>query len=189
MGHTLVTPPSVEPVSLAEAKAHLRVTHADDDDFISRLIIAARRQVEMRTGLRLIQQVWRVTYDKWPDDGTLRLPVGPVIGVNDFRVIGADDVSVTIDPAHYTLDEISVPARLALRPGRNVHSPGRRFNSIELTVTVGFGAAASSVPQELKQAMLLMVGKWFAHRGEDGEETLSLVAQDIMRSFRIRRIT
>jgi uncharacterized phiE125 gp8 family phage protein len=189
MAHILVTPPSVEPLLLAEAKAHLRVTHADDDDFISRLITAARRQVEMRTGLRLIQQVWRVTYDRWPDDGELRLPVGPVIGVNNFRVIGADDVSVTIDPAHYTLDEVSVPARLAMRPGRSVPSPGRRFNGIELTVTVGFGAAATSVPQELKQAMLLMVGNWFAHRGEGGEETLSLVALDIMRSFRIRRIT
>jgi uncharacterized phiE125 gp8 family phage protein len=189
MAHILVTPPSVEPLLLGEAKAHLRVTHADDDDFINRLIVAARRQVEMRTGLRLIQQVWRVTYDRWTEDGTLRLPVGPVLGVNSFRVIGADDVSVTIDPAHYTLDEVSVPARLALRPGRAVPSPGRRFNGIELTVTVGFGAAASSVPQELKQAMLLMVGSWFAHRGEGGEETLSLVAQDIMRSFRVRRIT
>ncbi len=62
----LVTPPAVEPVSLAEARRILRIGHADDDALLAALIGSARRIVEARTGLRLIAQSWAVLRDDWP---------------------------------------------------------------------------------------------------------------------------
>jgi len=47
MGLKVVSPPAVEPVTLDEAKAHLRVTIADDDGYIALLIPAARERVEL----------------------------------------------------------------------------------------------------------------------------------------------
>ena len=66
MSLLLTTPPVVEPLSLAEAKAHLRVPHADDDAYISTLIVSARLRVERQTGLRLITQNWSQFMDCWP---------------------------------------------------------------------------------------------------------------------------
>ena len=58
MPSILVTPPALEPVSLAEAKAHLRVGHADEDGLIGALIAAARRLAESQTGLCLVAEPW-----------------------------------------------------------------------------------------------------------------------------------
>jgi uncharacterized phiE125 gp8 family phage protein len=188
MSLILSTPPALEPLTLAEVKAHLRVVHADDDDFIAKLIVAARRQVEARTALRLLSQVWRITLDCWPDDGIVLLPLTPVMSVDDVKVFSADDISAGIDPSHYFVDVAALPPRLAFRQSRVPPQPGRIINGIEITLTAGFGATAAAVPQELKQAMLLMIASWFAHRGDDGDHSLPLLAQELLRSFRVRRI-
>ena len=64
------SPPATEPVSLAEAKAHLRVTHNDDDAYITTLIKTARQGIEAQTGLGLISQGWSVFLDDWPEQWT-----------------------------------------------------------------------------------------------------------------------
>jgi uncharacterized phiE125 gp8 family phage protein len=166
MSLILTTPPAVEPVSLAEAKAHLRVTHADDDSYISTLIVSARRCVEMRTGLRLITQTWSQFMDCWPPGGIVELRLNPVSAVSDVIVYGDTDTPAMIDPAHYFLDATSNPPRVVFRQGRNPSPPGQRAKGIEVRVTAGFGLPAS-VPQELKQAVLLLVADGFAHRGDD----------------------
>ncbi len=50
------TPPAAEPLSLAEAKAHLRITHSNDDAYIDKLVTAARRACEMRSNLCFVTQ-------------------------------------------------------------------------------------------------------------------------------------
>jgi uncharacterized phiE125 gp8 family phage protein len=167
MPHILTTPPAVEPVSLAEAKAHLRVGHADEDALISTLITAARWHIEAATGLRLISQGWSVFADDWPEDGLLELPLFPVIAINDLKVYGEDDVAAVIDPAHYLADRASRPPRLMLRPGRSRPRPGRRLNGIEILLTAGFGTAVADVPMPLREAMLKLIAHWYAHRGDD----------------------
>ena len=74
MSQILTTPPAVEPVSLAEAKMHMRVTHSDDDTYISTLINSTRSTVEQFCGLALIQQNWSVFCDQWPVQGVFNLP-------------------------------------------------------------------------------------------------------------------
>lgn len=58
----LVTPPAGEPVSLAEAKQHLRVDGGDDDLLIGSLITAARQAAETKTGRQLITARWKPTH-------------------------------------------------------------------------------------------------------------------------------
>lgn len=78
-GHlTRVTPPAVEPVSLAEMKTHLRVDDDlyDDDTLIQSLISAARQWVEETCGRSLITQTWRLAMPGFPGaTGVLGVPV------------------------------------------------------------------------------------------------------------------
>ena len=62
----LISPPAVEPVTLADMKAHLRVTHDSEDAMIASLIKAAREELEQAAGLALISQGWRLYLDCWP---------------------------------------------------------------------------------------------------------------------------
>ncbi len=66
MTAALITAPALEPVSLADAKAHLRLDSDDDDQLITAAIVAARVHVEALTRRLLIEQGWRVYLDQWP---------------------------------------------------------------------------------------------------------------------------
>jgi uncharacterized phiE125 gp8 family phage protein len=144
----LTTPPSVEPLSLLEAKAHLRVPHTDDDTYISTLITSARRRVELRTGLRLITQGWSQFLDCWPPFGTIELGVSPVSVVSDIIVYGDTDAAATIDAAHYFLDATSKPPRVVFRQGRCPSPPGRRAKGIEIRMIAGFGGNSCAAGTE-----------------------------------------
>lgn len=69
MPSILVAGPAVEPVSRADAKAHLRVDIADDDSLIDALIGAARQAAEHRTRRSLVLQQWRLVLDQFPAPG------------------------------------------------------------------------------------------------------------------------
>lgn len=184
----LTSPPATEPVSLAEAKAHLRVPHADDDAYISTLIIAARRAVEARTGLALINQGWSLWLDRWPDAPVASLGLAPVSALGDIITYGEDATPAIYDPSHYYLDGVSKPGRAVIRPDRLPPLAGRKVNGIEVRFTAGFGSAASAVPQELKQALLLAVAHWFERRGEADGGSLPLSAVEILARHRIVRL-
>ncbi len=188
MPSILTTPPALEPVSLAEAKAHLRISHADEDATIGKLIVAARRQAEAQTGLLLIAQGWSHFRDDWPDDGEVALPLAPVIGLGNIKVYGEDDIAATIDPAHYYVDRLSRPARLLLRGSRVWARPGRIGNGIEIALTAGFGTAATDVPEQLRQAILQLAAHWYEHRGNGEDAAAPLAVAHLFAAFRERRL-
>lgn len=159
------SPPAVEPLSLAEAKLHLRVDDAAEDTTIGSLIVAARRHVEQVTGLALIQQGWSLYLDRWPGMQVV-LPLSPLIAIADVWVYGEDDVGAAVDAAHWFADNVSRPPRLVLRSGRAWPRPGRTANGIEIAFSAGFGASPAQVPQPLRQAMLRLIAHWFDNRGD-----------------------
>ncbi len=78
MSSILITPPAVEPVTLADAKAYLRVDNDDDDGVISALIAGARSHIEAQTRRALITQAWRLVRDAWPGDGRIAVLPSPL---------------------------------------------------------------------------------------------------------------
>lgn len=75
MGLNLLSPPIVEPVSLAELKEFLRIDQDDNsqDSTIAALAVAARAWAETFTGKRFVQQTWRLYMDFFPGYIDLKL--------------------------------------------------------------------------------------------------------------------
>jgi len=74
MALELISPPAVEPVTLDEAKAHLKVDTTDDDALIATLISAARAKAEWHTGRAFVTQGWTLWLDRWPAADCQYLP-------------------------------------------------------------------------------------------------------------------
>lgn len=164
MTSILLTGPAVEPITLDEAKAYLRVDSTAEDGLIQSLITAARLHTETLTGRALITQSWRLVLDDWPLGNVLIIPLGPLQQVTELRVYEDEDVLVIIAPTEYLVETIGVPARLAMRGHQSWPKPGRPIGGIEIDITVGYGDLADDVPRSLRQAILQIVAHWFVNR-------------------------
>jgi uncharacterized phiE125 gp8 family phage protein len=161
---TLVTPPATEPVSLPEAKAHLRVDGTDEDTLINTLITAAREYCEQIQGRSYITQTWELTLDAWPAEPEIRLPRPPLQSVAWVQYRDQSGIEYTLDPPAYVVDSRSEPGRIVLASGQS-WPPVTLYPAGAITVrfTAGYGDAAA-VPQRVRQAILLLVGHWYANR-------------------------
>lgn len=159
----LIDGPSAEPVSLAEAKAFLRLDHDDEDGLVAALVTAARLHVEAATRRLLLTQNWRIVRDRWPGDaGIVPIPLAPLQSVGAVRLFPGEGAAETVPSADYWLDAASTPARLVAKRG-GFRAPGRHVAGIEIDVVAGYGDAAD-VPEPLRQAIRLLVAHWFEDR-------------------------
>ncbi len=188
MSLLLTTPPTAEPLVLADVKAHLRIYIADDDLYITSLIIAARRTIESRYGLCLMRQSWALFADAWPVDRLFRIPLWPILTVDAITSYADDDSATAIDPTSYFLDVAVRPTRVALRQGRVFMQPARTINGLKLAFTAGFGADATFVPQEIKFALMATIADWYQNRGDVTGGSLPATALEALASYRNVRI-
>ena len=91
MALVLTSGPAIEPVTLAEAKAHLRVDGSAEDTLIASLIITSRLHIEAALGLALITQSWSYFLDAWPPGNQLALPLRPVQSIAAVKLYAADE--------------------------------------------------------------------------------------------------
>ncbi|HWE18271.1 MAG TPA: head-tail connector protein [Hyphomicrobiaceae bacterium] len=160
----LTSGPAVEPVTLAEAKAHLRVDTNAEDTLIASLVVTSRLHVEAAVGLALITQSWSWFRDAWPPGAALDLPLRPLQSIAAVRLYDETGAASTLDPATYFLDGAGNPARLVRRGALAWPRPGRIANGIEVAFTAGYGPAVADVPAPIRQAVLLLVAHWYEHR-------------------------
>jgi uncharacterized phiE125 gp8 family phage protein len=184
MSLTLVTPPATEPVTLAEAKAHLKVDTSADDALITSLIVAARARAEWHAGRAFVTQSWTLWLDAWPQNGLVEIPLPPLQSVTEVTVYALDDTANVLDPSVYQLDAASAPARLLRKdePCTDL----RAVNGVEIAFTAGYGGA-STVPQAIKQAILQIVADLYTHRGDEAD-IVSSAAQALLAPYRIFRL-
>jgi uncharacterized phiE125 gp8 family phage protein len=174
MPSILLSGPAIEPITLAEAKAYLRVEHSDDDLPIAALIAAARIHVESQTRRALITQTWRIIRDGWPHDGRLSISPSPLQQILAARVYESDGTPLTIDTQAFVADKAAAPALVAFAPW-SLPLPGRAVGGIEIDVRVGYGDAGANVPEPLRQAIRLLVAHWYENRGLTAARAVSVL--------------
>jgi uncharacterized phiE125 gp8 family phage protein len=163
MPSILLSGPALEPISLDEAKAFLKVEMADDDDVIAALIAGARVHVEAQTRRALITQSWRLVRDAWPDDGRIEVLLTPLQAVTGVRIYRIDGTTQSLDASSFVVQQGAAPGVLSFNAPPP--APGRPICGIELDVTVGYGDAAADVPAALRQAIRMLVAHWYDNRG------------------------
>ncbi len=156
--------PAIEPLSLVDTKNFLRVDGSDDDILVASLIAAARVYIETTIGKILINENWSYFIDKWPTSGTLYLPLSPVQSIEEIRLHENGEAYEVFDPTNYVVDLISHQPRIKLI---NLTAPpvtGAGLNQIEVRFAAGFGDLESDVPEDLRQAMLMLCAHWYEQR-------------------------
>jgi uncharacterized phiE125 gp8 family phage protein len=180
MGYQLVTPPTGEPVGLADAKAHLRVDAAvtDDDALITLLIGAVRQYAEQLTARSLITQQWRLVLDAFPGPSLMGVPAGvpfslpghaillekgPVQGIDAITYTSPDGSTQTLAPEQYFADLSGTLVRITPPFGQIWPITLPQIGSVHVLFTAGYGSAAD-VPAGLVQWIKLRLGTLYENR-------------------------
>jgi uncharacterized phiE125 gp8 family phage protein len=145
-------------VSIEEAKAHLNVTHDEDDAKIGNLIRVAQGELEGPTGagIALDEATWELVADSGPVEIKL-CPVVEVISVSQ----GGEDIPFE---AELRIEPVQVRG-----PKPSTTSP----------VIVQFRAGHSDVPADLKHAALLIVQRLY-----DQDESVDRAIASIVGRYR-----
>jgi uncharacterized phiE125 gp8 family phage protein len=194
VSYQITVEPTTEPITLQEAKDHLRVDFSDDDTLITSLITSARKYCEYHTNRVFITQTWRQNCDFFTNP--IQLSVNPVISVTSLKYFDSANTQQTItdNVDNYQNDLNSDVA--AIYEGLVNAFPSvssNKINPIEIITVCGYGDA-DDVPEDIKSAIKLMIGWLYENRegvnvpvASMGTSTpLPEVVQNLLSSYRIR---
>lgn len=166
---TRVTGPAVEPLTVAEAKLHLRVDISDDDAYIGTLITAAREWVENYLDRTLITTQLILRAAEFPTE-ELELARPPMVSSGTATAVLitytlADTTTATLSTALYRVDRTTTPGNVA--PIINGTWPSdviEDANAVAVTYWAGYGPTSASVPATIRHACLMLIGHWYDRR-------------------------
>lgn len=196
---SLVTAPSVEPVTLAEVKEHLRVDTTDEDTLIATLISAAVEHVSGRngfTGRALVQQTWDCYFDAFPT-GEIELPLPPVQSVTSIIYQDADGNSQTLAASVYSVNTTSEPAKVFLKPDQSWPETAETWDAVKVRFVAGYAPTndgsptdfASGVPAAIKAAIFLTVADLYENRAaqqlSSGQFQINQTVRSLLNPYRV----
>ncbi len=188
----LISPPPVEPISIAEAKTWLRIDTAAEDALLQSLIVAARLTLEAYTRRFFITQTWRLTLDAWPPSlsgcSTIAIAFAPFKNVAQIRVYDAAGVAASVPAASYVAPASNDGGRITFRA--RPPAPGAATDGIEIDIVVGYGGQPADAPEPLRNAILALVANWYENRGDGApaDAPLSSRVTALARPFRRERL-
>ena len=167
MGVVVDTPPIAEPLTLAEAKEHLRVDFAEDDGLIASYLAAARQTAEERTGLAAVERTLIWSGSCFPkmerQGGEILLPHPPLIAVERVEYIDRDGVLQVLPAEDYEEDVSVMPGRLVAVPGKSWPVTDGSASAAAVIYRAGYGAPPA-VADTFKHLVRLLLANFYEQR-------------------------
>lgn len=173
MALVVVTPPADTPITVDDAKSHLRVVGSDDDTLISTYISAATAMVENEIGRALMPQTLKLYLDEFPKswhgeyycDQPILLQRPPVASVSSLKYIDADGDEQTLSAnVDYVVDLYAEVPKIEPAYNMTWASTREQSNAVYAQYIAGY-ANAAAVPEQIKQAIRLLVCTLYEFRG------------------------
>lgn len=160
---TVVAGPTVEPISVAEAKDHLHIDHDADDAWLLMAIRAARARAEELLGRALATQTLEAAWDGWPGR-FLVLPKPPLQSVTSIKYTDENGTEATVSSADYLVDTRSTPGRVILKADKNWPAVTLlEANGVVARYVAGY-AHPGQIPDDIRAALLLWLGEMYEYR-------------------------
>ena len=176
--------PSVTPVSLVEAKAHLAVTHSSDDTIIQIYLDAAVSHLdgaEGTLGRCIVTQTWDYTMDAFP--ATIAVPLPDLASVTSITYVDADGATQTLSSALYRVSGQTITPGDSGWPGTD-----NVTGAVTVRFVAGYGVAAA-VPAAIKAAILLYIGDLYANREAGGAQLFDNPAsRRLTQPYKVHRV-
>lgn len=163
MSLKLITPASALAVTLDEAKAQCRVDGTESDALITRLIRGATARAEHHTGRALLDQEWELVVDAFPA-AEVQLANPPQMVITSVKYLDQAGAEQTLSPSAYVLDAEKLPGWLFPAAGTSWPSTGDAANAVRIRFRCGYGVSASSVPEGIRDWILVQVATLFDNR-------------------------
>jgi uncharacterized phiE125 gp8 family phage protein len=162
MPRTLIIAPESEPVTLDEAKAHLKVNLGDEDALITALITVSRQWAENFMGRAVLSQTWDYFLDGFASD-CIELPLPPLISVTSVKYIDNNGATQTLATTEYEVDTAAEPGIVRLGFGKSWPGTRPKANAVIVRFVAGY-AGVNSLPGPIKSACLLVIGELYERR-------------------------
>jgi uncharacterized phiE125 gp8 family phage protein len=190
----LIAPPEVEPVTLDEVKAHLRITHDLEDDLLTSLIATARQKLDGPRGLLgrcLITQQWKATLDGFSRE--IVFPFAPVSAVSAITYRDPAGIEQTLAANAYVVSGLGDDELGSIGPVRGKSWPFIPYfpGSVSITFTAGYGDGPEDVPEPVRTAIKMLVGHLYENReavtfGSGSMIETPIGWHDLVADYRIR---
>jgi uncharacterized phiE125 gp8 family phage protein len=177
---------AVEPVSVADLRAYLRVDSDDggaEDALLQALITAVRASLEIETRRILVPGRYRIALAAWPPDGRVPLPLSPLVAL--VRAGFAEAGGVTGLPAGLVRlgpDPVEAPSLEV-----DAAAPDPAGRTILIEVAAGYGGDGPPLPEPLRLAILRLAAARYEHRGDEPDAARTDAA-DLAAPFRRMRL-
>jgi uncharacterized phiE125 gp8 family phage protein len=168
MNISIISDSRNEPITVAEAKTHLRIDLSNEDIYIGKLIRSARESVERYCNISLTEKVIEQYFHTIGNK--IMLPMPPLIEVTKFYYYNDAYTEYEMNNSIYktiTLNNLEESA-IVLKGG-NAWSTYTSQYGIKLKLKVGFNSSSTlTIPEELITEILNLVAYWYENRESEG---------------------